>query len=131
MFPEDQPAGDVPLSPAIAETHTAVADSVVATYVAEAVRTLPGVVELHGSAWQEMSERVRVDVPTKGIAVRAITPGVIEIDAHVRVAWGARIPGLAHAFQEAVRTNMRSLLDLEVRRATLFVDEIAPPPEIS
>lgn len=131
MFPEDQPAGDVPLSPVVAEPQTAVADQVIATYVAEAVRALAGVVELHGSAWQELSERVRADIPTKGVVVRTVAPGVIEVDAHVQVGWGVSIPDVACAFQDAVRTTMKSLLDLDVQRATLFVDEISPPPELS
>lgn len=131
MFPDDEPAGDVPLGPAIAEPHTAVADSVVATYVAETVRTLPGIVQLHGSTWQGISERMRMDSPTKGVLVRTVAPGVVEVDAHVEIAWGTSIPEVAKAFQEAVRTKMSSMLDLEVRRATLFVDEVAAPPEIT
>lgn len=131
MYPDDRPAGDVPSTPAVGDNPTAVADHVVATYVAETVRSIAGIVELHGSTWQELSERVRVDVPTKGIVVRTVAPGVIEVDAHVRVSWGARIPDVAHSFQSAVRTTIGSLLDLEVRRATLFVDAIDPPPELS
>lgn len=104
-----------------------VADEVVATYIADAARAIPGVVELHGSAWQELSERVRVDVPTKGVLVHWTGPGLIAVDVHVKVAWGTVIPKLARSVQEAVIRKVESLLDIAVERVTLYVDEIDLP----
>lgn len=105
-----------------------VAEEVVATYIADAARTVPGVVELHGSTWQELSERVRVDVPTKGILIHWSGPAVIAVDVHVKVAWGTVIPKLARSVQEAVIRKVESLLDIAVERVTLYVDEIDLPP---
>ncbi len=104
-----------------------VAEEVVATYIADAARTVAGIVELHGSTWQEFSERVRVDVPTKGILVHWTGPGVIAVDVHAKIAWGAIIPSVARAVQEAVTRKVESLLDIAVERVTLYVDEIDPP----
>jgi len=105
-----------------------VAEEVVATYIADAARTVAGVVELHGSPWQELSERVRVDVPTKGVLVHWTGPGVIAVDVHVKVAWGTVIPKVARSVQEAVIRKVESLLDIAVERVTLYVDEIDLPP---
>jgi len=129
MSPDERLPGDMPVSPASFSDpqRPRVAEDVVATYVADAVRTIPGIGGLHTSALQKFSERVR-DVQNRGIAVRVTAPGSIEVDVHIRVAWGVVIPELARAVREQVTRKVEQLLDLEVQRVTLFVDEIDPPP---
>lgn len=104
-----------------------VADDVIATYVADAARAVPGIRELHGNPWQELSEKVRSEIPTKGVTVHWTTPGTVHVDVHVKVAWGSNIPALADRVQECVTRKVESLLDLDVERVTLFVDEIETP----
>jgi uncharacterized alkaline shock family protein YloU len=131
MLDEGRLSGDVPMQPSeSAEGAGALlADEVIATYVADAVRGIKGIAQLHGSAMQVLSERVHVGVPAKGVVVRRLTPRTVETDVHVKVAWGAVIPQLAREVQEQVAKRVESLLDLEVRNVTLFVDEIEAPGE--
>lgn len=126
----DEPVpGDMPVNPSSSpgDHRPMVAEEVVARYVAETVRRIDGVDDLHGSALEEFSERVRVGVPTKGIAVREAGSGSIEVDVHVRVTWGVSIPALAARVQDEVARTVDSLLDLTVERVTLYVDEITHP----
>jgi len=106
-----------------------VAEDVAAQYVADAVRGVPGIAGLHGSHWKALSVRMRADPPAKGVVVRSVAPSVIEIDVHVRVGWGVVIPDLARDVQEVLARKMRCLLDLDVRKTTLYIDEVDAPPE--
>ena len=126
----DEPApGDVPAPPApLADgDRPLVKEDVVATYVADTVRHIPGISQLHGNSWQAFSERMRSEVPTKGVLIKTVGPGVIEVEVHVRVGWDIPIPRLAQEVQEQVARRVESLLDLTVRRVTLYVDEIEGP----
>lgn len=131
MAQDERIAGDMPVNPApiSEEGRPLVAEDVVAAYVADAIRGLPGITELHGSPWQAISEKVHVDVPSKGVAVRQVAPGVIEVDVHVKVAWDVVIPALAAEVQSVVTRKVEALLDTEVRKTTLYVDAIEAPPE--
>lgn len=128
MTRDDRVPGDMPVSPTrmTEEDRPMVAEEVVARYVAETARRIEGIRELLGSALQELSDKVR-RVPSKGVVVREAGPGAIEIDVHVRVAWGVCIPDLARTVQEEVTRTVESLLDLDVTRVVLYVDEIAAP----
>jgi uncharacterized alkaline shock family protein YloU len=127
MRDEDRPGG-IPVPPSeLGEDGALLADEVIAIYVADAVRGIRGIAQLHGSTMQELSEKVHVGVPSKGVVVRRLGPGAVEADVHVKVAWGAVIPELAREVQEQVIRRVESLLDLEVRNVTLYVDEIAEP----
>jgi uncharacterized alkaline shock family protein YloU len=130
---DEQPPGDVPAPPEDAATGSrpVMAEDVVATYVADAVRSTPGVTELHGRPWQEFSERVHVAAPRKGIAIRGVSAGCVEVDVHVSVAWDTVIPEMAQRLQETVRHNIETLLDMEVCKTTVYVDEVEAPPELA
>ncbi len=108
-----------------------VAEDVVMAYAADAVLAIPGIAGLHGSPWQSFSGRVRPDHTPKGVVVRTVAPGVIEVDVHVRVAWGTAIPEVARQVRDVITRKMEALLDLEVRKATLYVDEIDAPSELA
>lgn len=129
MAHDDSPTGGAPVIPTEAGDRPVVAEDVAAAYIADAVRSVPGITALHGSHWKALSGRMRADSPTKGVVVRSVAPNVIEIDVHVRVAWGAVIPDLAHEVEEILARKMRGLLDLDVRKTTVYVDEVDAPPE--
>ena len=95
MVHDDPPAGEMPAVPTEAGDRAVVAEDVAAAYIADAVRGIPGIAALHGSHWKALSGRMRADSPTKGVVVRSVAPGVIEIDVHVKVGWGVVIPDLA------------------------------------
>lgn len=105
-----------------------VAEDVAAAYVADAVRAIPGVVALHESHWKTLSGKMRPDCPSKGVIVRSVAPNVIEVDVHIKAAWGTVMPDLAREVAQVVARNTRSLLDLDVRTTTLYVDDIDAPP---
>ncbi len=129
--PQDERlSGDLPMAPSDFddEERPSLSHDVVATYVADAVRSVDGVVDLHSSPWKGLSTRVR-ELHAGGIVVRDGGPGVVDLDIHVRIAWGAVIPELARQIEEAVRQRTTALLNIELGNVTLFVDEIAPPAE--
>jgi uncharacterized alkaline shock family protein YloU len=129
--PQDERlSGDLPVAPSEfeEEERPLLSHDVVATYVADAARSVEGVVELHSSAWKTLSQRVR-EMRAGGIVVRDAGPGAVDLDIHVRVAWGTFIPDLAGAVEEAVRQRVTALLSIELGTVTLYVDEIAAPAE--
>jgi uncharacterized alkaline shock family protein YloU len=132
MSTDEQPPGDVPVTPEgmTAASRPVMAEDVVATYVAAAVRSTPGVTELHGRPWQELSERVHMGAARKGIAIKEVKPGCVEVDVHVSVAWDTIIPEMARTLQETVAHNIETLLDMDVCKTTVFVDEVEAPPEL-
>jgi uncharacterized alkaline shock family protein YloU len=100
---------------------------VVATYVADAVRSIPGV-GLHASPWKGLSSRVR-DSYVPGVAVHD-SDGQTDVEIHVKLAWNSYIPSVAQEIEESVRSRTLALLDLRLRKITVFVDEIAAPTEV-
>lgn len=127
--PQDERlSGDLPTAPSEFEDEErpSLSHDVVATYVADAVRSVDGVLDLHSSPWKGLSSRVR-EMRAGGIVVKNDGPGVVNLDIHVRVAWGTFIPELARQVEEAVRERASALLSIELGTVTLFVDEIAAP----
>lgn len=112
------------------EERPLVAEEVVAMYVADTLKAVTGVVKMHGSAWEEFSEKVHSGsgFPSgKGIVIRNQEPGAIDLDVHVGLAWGVDIPDVANRVEDAVRRKVGALLNVEVRTVTLIVEEIEPP----
>ncbi len=134
--PNDEPiAGDLPVAPAYAQSHfggeegPSVSHAVIASYVADAARSVHGIVELRGSAWKSLSYRSR-ETHSGGVVVKDAETGTVDVDIHVRVAWGTVIPELARQVEKAVRERVTALLNINLRGVTLFVDEIASPLEV-
>jgi len=127
---DDRLSGDLPVAPSEfgEDERPSVSHDVVATYVADAVRSVEGVVDLHSPAWKGLSSRVR-EMHAGGIVVRDGGPGMVDLDIHVRIAWGTVIPDLARHVEEAVRQRAMALLSIDLGAVTLFVDEIAAPAE--
>ena len=127
---DDRLSGDLPVAPSEFEDEErpSLSHDVVATYVADAVRSVEGVADLHFPAWKGLSSRVR-EMHAGGIIVRDGGPGVVDLAIHVRIAWGAVIPELAGKIEEAVRQRVTALLSIDLGAVTLYVDEIAAPAE--
>ena len=127
--PEDERlSGDLPLPPDhVSEAERPlVSHDVIASYVADAARSVPGILSLHASHWRSLSSRVR-ETRSGGVVVKDAEHGTVEVEVHARVAWGSVIPELAGKVEKAVRERMTGLLDLHLEAVTLFVDEIAAP----
>jgi uncharacterized alkaline shock family protein YloU len=125
-------SGDLPVTPAHYSDQEApsVAHEVIASYVADAARSVPGIVDLHASHWRSLSSRVR-ETHSGGVVVKDRETGPVDVEIHARVAWGSVIPELARQVEEAVRERMTGLLNLDLDAVTLFVDEMAGPMEDS
>jgi uncharacterized alkaline shock family protein YloU len=130
--PQDERlSGDLPVAPIqlADEEAPSVSHEVIASYVADAARSVHGIADLHLSPWKGFSSRVR-EIHSGGVAVRESQPGIVDVGIHVRVAWGSVIPELASKVEEAVRERVAALLSIDLGTVTLFVDEIAGPPEV-
>ena len=129
---QDEPlSGDLPVTPiAFAEdSGPSVSHEVVATYVADAARSVPGILDLRASAWKGLSSRVR-ETHAGGVIIKEGRTAAIDVEVHARVAWGVAIPELAGEVEEAVRKRVTALLSLDLGTVTLFVDAIAGPSEV-
>jgi uncharacterized alkaline shock family protein YloU len=129
---DERLSGDIPVAPTQYDEQEApsVSHVVIASYVAEAARSVKGIVELHSSPWKGFSPRVR-ETHSGGVIIKESEsqPGTVDVGIHVRVAWGTRIPELARRVEEAVRRQVSALLNLELGTVTLYIDEIAGPSE--
>ncbi len=134
---DDIYSGDLPVAP-VGYTETrfedeqgpSVSHEVVASYVADAARSVHGVVDLRTSAWKGFSSRMR-ETHSGGVVVKESEPGAVQVEIHARVAWGSAIPDLARQVDAAVRRQVLALLNIELSSITLFVDEIAGPMEVA
>jgi uncharacterized alkaline shock family protein YloU len=104
-----------------------VADEVVAAYVTDAVRSVPGVARLRASAWHGRGHK-NSGLSTDGVVVRMQSPGTVDVTVHLTVVWGAVIPDVAHQVQDLVRRRLQALMDLEVAAVVVHVDEVEAPP---
>lgn len=111
------------------DTRPSVAHEVIATYIGDTARSVPGIVELHSSSWKGFSARMR-ETHAQGVVIRDTPPGAVDVEIHARVAWDVYIPRLAEEVEEAVRERVTALLSIELGTVTLFVDEIAGPLEV-
>jgi uncharacterized alkaline shock family protein YloU len=128
---DERLSGDLSAAPAdlTAEEGPAVSHVVIASYVADAARSVHGVVDLHASAWKGLSSRVR-ETHSGGVVIKDAQPGTVDVGIHASVAWGTPIPELAREVEEAVRQQVSALLNLDLGTVTLFVDGIDGPGEV-
>jgi uncharacterized alkaline shock family protein YloU len=127
--PEDERlSGDmpVPLGLLSDEEGPLVSHEVISSYVADAARSVPGIVELHASHWKKLSSKLR-ETRSGGVVVKDTATGGVEVEVHAQVAWGSVIPELARQVEIAVRERMTALLSIDLDAVTLFVDDIAEP----
>ena len=111
------------------EERPSLSHEVIASYVADAARSVHGIVDLHASPWKGLSSRVR-EARSGGVVIRESQPGSVDVEIHARVAWGRAIPELARDVEEAVRQQVTALLSLDLGTVTLYVDDIAGPMEV-
>ena len=130
--PEDERlSGDLQTSstPYADDTRPSLSHEVIATYVADAARSVAGVVDLHTSPWKGFSSRMR-ETHAQGVVVRDSPPESVDVEIHARVAWDVYIPDLAREIEEAVRQRVTALLCIDLNTVTLFIDDIAGPMEV-
>ncbi len=124
---DDRLSGDMPVphGPALPEEERPlVSHEVIASYVADAARSVPGIVDLHASHWKKLSSKVR-ETRSGGVVVKDPWP-------RRRGGRDTRPGGLGlgdtragREVEEAVARGMTALLSIDLDAVTLFVDEIA------
>jgi uncharacterized alkaline shock family protein YloU len=125
-FSEDLQVAYVPYG---GDTRPSLSHEVIATYVADAARSVSGIADLHTSVWKGFSSRMR-ETHAQGVVVRDIPPASVDVEIHAKVSWDVYIPDLAKEVDEAVRRRVTALLSIDLGAVTLFVDEIAGPMEV-
>ena len=133
---DERMTGDLPVAPSAYaqvqfedEEGPSVSHVVIASYVADAARSVPGIVDLRTAGWKGLPARMR-ETPASGVVIHDSGPGVVDVEIHARVAWGTVIPELAEQVEEAVRGRVTALLNINPGVVTLFIDEIAGPMEV-
>ncbi len=117
-------------TPYVDDTRPSLSHEVIATYVADAARSVSGVLDLHTSPWKGFSSRMR-ETHAQGVVVRDCPPESVDVEIHARVAWDVYIPELAREVEEAVRQRVTALLSIDLSTVTLFIDAIAGPMEVA
>ncbi len=128
---DERTTGGLPVSPASYrdEDRPSLSHEVIATYVADAARSVQGIADLHASAWKGFSSRMR-ETHSNGVVIRENEAAPVDVEIHARVTWGTYIPDLAAQVESAVRERVTALLSIDLGTVTLFVDEIAGPLEV-
>lgn len=87
-----------------------ISTEILARYAGDAAREIAGVRELHGRHAVKVAEE----------------DGVVTVELHLEVEWGASIPTLGREVQERVRGYLRRMADVEPASVEILVDEIGP-----
>lgn len=126
FYPGDLQVVPVPFTD---DLRPSLSHEVIAAYIADAARSVTGIVHLHTSPWKGFSSRMR-ETHTQGVVIRdAPSSGSVDVEVHARVAWNVHIPDLAREVEEAVRERVAALLCIDLNSVTLFIDEIEGPAE--
>ena len=99
------------------EGHSLISADVLESYAADAAREVAGVRGLvEGSLPRSRGVRVTED------------DGVIALELHLAVDWGANIPQLGRSVQARVTEYLGRMADVRPQSVDVIVDEIGPPP---
>ncbi|MDQ2982351.1 MAG: Asp23/Gls24 family envelope stress response protein [Actinomycetota bacterium] len=98
------------------EGHASISSEVLARYAADAAREVEGVRGL-----------VESHLPRhRGVRIGG-EPGVLTVELHLEVAWGASIPAVGEAVQERVREYLERMAGARPQAVDVVVDEIGAP----
>jgi uncharacterized alkaline shock family protein YloU len=98
------------------EGHASISSDILASYAADAAREVGGVSGLVESTLYRHR------------GVRVLTEdGVVRVELHLAVDWGAPIPELGRAVQERVASYLARMADVRPEAVDVVVDEIGPP----
>lgn len=99
------------------EGHSVISADILASYAADAALEIDGVCGLvDGTRPRHRGVRIGNDA------------GVISVELHVALDWGANAPAVGGAVQARVAEYLGRMADLAPARVDVVVDEIGPPP---
>jgi uncharacterized alkaline shock family protein YloU len=100
------------------EGHSLISTDVVASYAADAALEIDGVRRLvEGTRPRHHGVRI------------TNTDGVLAVELHLGLDWGASAPSVGTAVQERVAEYLGRMTDLETATVDVVVDDVGPPPE--
>ena len=99
---------------------------VIATYVWDAIKGLPGLADLHRSTLQSLGERVHLD--RLGPVRLEEREGRLVLDLHVDITPAARLPELVPQIRAAVRSYLHSMTGIDPDEIAVHVDDIVWEP---
>lgn len=101
------------------EGHSLISTDILASYAEDAALEIDGVEGLvvpERGKWRHRGARVTDD------------EGVISVELHLGLAWGANAPVVGGAVQERVAEYLGRMADLAPARVDVIVDDVGPPP---
>jgi uncharacterized alkaline shock family protein YloU len=96
---------------------------VVASYVWDAIREVPGVADLYRNPLQALGEKVHLE--RRGPVRLEEREGRHVLDVHLVVRPGAVIPALAEQVRAAATTYLKTMTGIELDDVHIFVDDLA------
>jgi uncharacterized alkaline shock family protein YloU len=103
-----------------------ISHAVIATYAAAAVLDVPGVHGLGGGGMGTVERRVAADRPHRAVRVAA-DDGDVDLELQVITEWDAPIPRVAAEVERGVRSYLASMIELNIRSVTVFVEDVVAP----
>jgi uncharacterized alkaline shock family protein YloU len=103
-----------------------ISHAVIATYAAAAAREVEGVAGISDGLLGGLDRRLSEERPPRGLKV--ISDGDrIRVELRLVADWGVLLPDLAERVQEAVRTSLVAMTELNVGEVTVVIDDVAVP----
>jgi uncharacterized alkaline shock family protein YloU len=105
-----------------------IAPEVLTAAVWDAIKDIPGVVDLHRNPLQQLGERVKLD--WRGPVRLSEEDGETTFEVHVVAVAGQPLPPIAEAARSALRDYARRALAMPTVHVRVCIDDIAeePPP---
>ncbi len=104
------------------DPHSSFSTEVITSYVWDAIKEIPGVADLHRNPLQSLSEKVHIE---RGGPVRLDEQDGRELEVHIVVSPGVRIPEVADKVAAAAATYLTTMIGAEISRVHVFVDDVA------
>ncbi|NLX77862.1 MAG: Asp23/Gls24 family envelope stress response protein [Clostridiaceae bacterium] len=102
-----------------------ISSEVVSVIASNAAMEVKGVASLSGGIAGNISQVLGRKNPFKGIKVDITENRSVNIDLHVVVEYGARIPDVAWKLQERIKQNVESMTGLNVNEINVHVQGVS------
>lgn len=102
-----------------------ISSEVVSVIASNAAMEIKGVASLGGGIANNISQVLGRKNPFKGIKVEVSENREVNIDLHIVVEYGARIPDVAWKIQERIKQNVESMTGLHVNEINIHVQGVS------
>ncbi|HZK28161.1 MAG TPA: Asp23/Gls24 family envelope stress response protein [Thermoclostridium sp.] len=102
-----------------------ISSDVVTIIASNAVNQVKGVASLSGGIGSNLSQVLGRKSPYKGLKVDVTDNREVNIDLHVIVEYGVRIPDVAWKLQEAIKQTVETMTGLHVNEVNIHVQGVS------